>query len=150
MVFHVVENLNDYYKQIMDKRWTDKLIICYFTATWCGPCKMISPDVSTLGEKSDSILVLKIDVDDCEEVAGQCEIDCMPTFRFHIGNDFEPVKKLMGADKNGLFNIVGEILNYIKSKNTESNDQPQTKEVKKNTDMDVPFLYNPIPEHKFS
>ena len=74
----------------------------------------------------------------------------MPTFRFHIGNDFEPVKKLMGADKNGLFNIVGEILNYIKSKNTETNDQSQTKEVKKNTDMDVPFLYNPIPEHKFS
>ena len=32
MVFHVVENLDDYYKQIMDKKWSNKLIICYFTA----------------------------------------------------------------------------------------------------------------------
>ena len=148
MVFHVVENLNDYYTQIMDKRWTGKLIICYFTATWCGPCKMISPDVSTLGEKSDSILVLKIDVDDCEEVAAQCEIDCMPTFRFHIGNDFEPVKKLMGADKNALFNIIGELLNNIKTLSEKKSESNST-EVKKNTELDVPFLYNPIPEHKF-
>ena len=158
MVFHVVENLNDYYTQIMDKRWTGKLIICYFTATWCGPCKMISPDVSTLGEKSNSILVLKIDVDDCEEVAAQCEIDCMPTFRFHIGNTLEPSHKLMGADKNKLFNIVGGILGELKARaqaeSTENSLQtkesiPEQPSVRKNTQMDMPFLYNPIPEHKF-
>ena len=66
MVLHVVENLDDYYKQIMNQKWTDKLIICYFTASWCGPCKMISPDITTLGEKADNLLVLKIDVDDCD------------------------------------------------------------------------------------
>ncbi len=146
MVFHVVSNLDDYYKQIMDKNWTNKLIICYFTATWCGPCRMISPDITTLGEKTDSILVLKIDVDDCEDVAAQCEIDCMPTFRFHIGNNIEPIKKLMGADKNGLFNIVGEILTEI---NSQSASPANENDVRKNTEMDVPFLYNPIPEHKF-
>ena len=32
MVLHVVENLDDYYKQIMNQKWTNKLIICYFTA----------------------------------------------------------------------------------------------------------------------
>ena len=163
MVLHVVENLDDYYKQIMNQKWTNKLIICYFTATWCGPCRMISPDITTLGEKTDNLLVLKIDVDDCEEVASQCEIDCMPTFRFHIGNSLEPVKKLMGVDKNSLFNIIGEILNYINSNQSQTqNPQTQTQsetsnnleetnnEIKRNTEMDVPFLYNPIPEHKFS
>lgn len=161
MVLHNVENLDDYYKQIMNPKWTGKLIICYFTASWCGPCKLISPDITTLGEKTDNLLVLKIDVDDCEEVASQCEIDCMPTFRFHIGNNLEPVKKLMGVDKNSLFNIIGEILNHINTTQSQT-QQPQTKsqssnnledsnnEVKKNTEMDVPFLYNPIPEHKFS
>ena len=158
MVLHVVENLDDYYKQIMNQKWTNKLIICYFTASWCGPCKMISPDITTLGEKTDNLLVLKIDVDDCEEVASQCDIDCMPTFRFHIGNSLDPVKKLMGVDKNSLFNIIGEILNHINSNqsqapqtdNGSNNHQNPNGEVKRNTEMDVPFLYNPIPEHKFS
>jgi thioredoxin 1 len=165
MVFHVVSNLEDYYQNIMDKQWADKLIICYFTATWCGPCRMISPDITTLGEKSDALLVLKIDVDECEDVAAQCEIDCMPTFRFHMGNSIEPSHKLMGADKNKLFNIVGELLGNINERRAElaeSNNsgagpadtnpqQPNNQqEVRRNTEMDVPFLYNPIPDHKFN
>ena len=162
-----IDNLDDYYRNIMDKRWADSLIICYFTATWCGPCRMISPDVTKLGEKSDSVLVLKVDVDDCEEVAGQCEIDCMPTFRFHVGNSIEPTHKLMGADKNKLFNIVGDLLGQVnelralraqqeESKNSgagQGNPQEQSnnqQEVRRNTEMDMPFLYNPIPDHKFS
>jgi len=171
MVFHIVKNLDDYYKNIMDKKWFNKLIICYFTASWCGPCRMISPDITTLGEKAESILVLKIDVDECEDVSAQCEIDCMPTFRFHIGNNLEPTKKLMGADKTQLFNIVGDILNQIKESNQKYNLQNhsqnhnhqqnhnqqqnsnsnsnQTQNVRRNNEMDVPFLYNPIPEHKF-
>lgn len=162
MVFHVVSNLEDYYKNIMDKQWEDKLIICYFTATWCGPCRMISPDITTLGEKSNSILVLKIDVDECEDVAAQCEIDCMPTFRFHMENSIEPIQKLMGADKNKLFNIVGELLGVIHERQAQlaesnnsgggpadTNKQPE-QEVRRNTEMDVPFLYNPIPDHKFN
>tara|TARA_B100000575_G_C23030708_1_gene593411 strand:+ start:166 stop:618 length:453 start_codon:yes stop_codon:yes gene_type:complete len=149
MVFHVVENLEDYYNNLMNKQWTNKLIIGYFTATWCGPCKMISPDITKLGESSENILVLKIDVDDCEEVASQCDIDCMPTFRFHIGNSMEPIKKLMGADKNSLFNIIGELLTQInESKNEEAGTKEQT--VKKNTQMEMPFLYNPIPDHNFN
>ena len=147
MVFHIVEDLNDYYKNIMDKKWAGKLIICYFTATWCGPCRMISPDITTLGEKSDSLLVLKIDVDDCEEVASQCEITCMPTFKFHIGNNIDPVKDLSGADKVALYNIIGELLKQIK---TESENKQHIEPIKKNDEMDVPFLYNPIPEHKFN
>ena len=71
----------------MHKQWYNKLIICYFTASWCGPCKMISPDIETLGKEATNVLVLKIDVDDCDEVASQCKIDCMPTFKFHLKNN---------------------------------------------------------------
>ena len=192
MVFHVVRDLDDYYRNIMDKQWANRLIICYFTASWCGPCKAISPDITTLGEKSDSILVLKVDVDECDEVSAQCEIDCMPTFRFHVGNSLEPSHKLMGADKNKLFNIVGEMLGKINASQTQDynqgqdynqtqdrnqvqdynqtqdrnqvqdrnqgQDYNQTQDrnqtgrhhVRKNTEMDMPFLYNPIPDHKFN
>lgn len=154
MVFHVVKNLDDYYKNLMNKNWNNKLIICYFTATWCGPCRMISPDITKLGESSENILVLKVDVDDCEEVAGQCSIDCMPTFRFHIGNNLEPTEKLMGADKNSLFSIIGQLLKYLNelkaSKSPDAGEKKDDHEVKKNTEVEVPFLYNPIPTHKFN
>ena len=64
MVFHIVEDIDDYYSHLMHKQWYNKLIICYFTASWCGPCKMISPDIETLGNEATNVLVLKIDVDD--------------------------------------------------------------------------------------
>ena len=113
MVFHIVKDIDDYYSYLMHKQWSNKLIICYFTASWCGPCKMISPDIETLGNEADNVLVLKIDVDDCEEVSSQCKIDCMPTFKFHLKNSIEPVAELMGADKTKLFNIIGELLSNL-------------------------------------
>ena len=165
MVLHDVVDLDDYYKYLFNKEYSNSLIVCYFTATWCGPCRMISPELVKLGTKSENIVVLKIDVDDCEEVASQCGIDCMPTFRLHLNNEPEPVKKLMGADKNSLYNMIGELM--IQINNSSSQESLQTSNSnnnsqgsnsgsglrintpKKNTDMDVPFMYNPIPEHNF-
>ena len=48
------------------------LIVCYFTASWCGPCKQISPIVSNIAENNEHIRVLKIDVDECEEKKDLC------------------------------------------------------------------------------
>lgn len=123
MVFYIVKNIEDYYAQILNKHWFDKLIVCYFTAQWCGPCQSISPDIKLLGEKADNILVLKIDVDDCDEVAAQCKIDCMPTFTFHIQNSIEPTNALMGANKNELFNIIGNMLERIANE-SDTNTEP--------------------------
>ena len=43
------------------------LIICYFTATWCGPCKKISPDVTNIGNNNDHLIVIKIAADSSEQ-----------------------------------------------------------------------------------
>lgn len=156
MGIYEITDLEDYYDKLMRKEHKDCLIISYFTATWCGPCKMIAPDMKKLGENSQTIVVLKIDVDECEDVASQCDIDCMPTFRFHMGNSLEPIKKLMGADKNQLFNIVGELLLEIKNRNNNAsvndnaNTNNNTNNILKNEEMNVPFMYNPIPDHKFN
>ena len=72
---------------------SNKIIVCDFTATWCGPCKMISPQFVKLAENySDNLKVefFKIDVDKNEEVSALCEIECMPTFQvWHNGNKIE-------------------------------------------------------------
>ncbi|MCP6198903.1 thioredoxin, partial [Klebsiella pneumoniae] len=61
----------------------DKLVVIDFMATWCGPCKMIGPKLDEIAaEMSDSIVVVKVDVDECEDIASEYNINSMPTFVF--------------------------------------------------------------------
>ncbi|CAH0549118.1 unnamed protein product [Brassicogethes aeneus] len=59
-----------------------KLVIIDFFATWCGPCKMISPKLEELAKEYSDIVILKVDVDECEDVAMEYKISSMPTFIF--------------------------------------------------------------------
>jgi thioredoxin 1 len=111
MVYIEMENeLEEYYKLIMHKDYSDKLILAYFTAKWCGPCKMVSPIVKRIGEEKDSVVVIKVDVDDCSDISDNCEIECMPTFLFYKNNEMEPVNKISGAD---IPILVQNINNYL-------------------------------------
>ncbi|KAG9255670.1 thioredoxin-like protein [Emericellopsis atlantica] len=56
-----------------------------FTATWCGPCKTISPVFANLAKTHavDSHFALaKVDVDAVQEAAQRYRISAMPTFMF--------------------------------------------------------------------
>lgn len=60
-----------------------RLIVLDFYAEWCGPCKRISPEISKLQSTYfDRIVVQKIDVDQCDDVASHYKITSMPTFVF--------------------------------------------------------------------
>eukprot|EP00729_Bicosta_minor_P005835 gene5835-87_t len=76
----------------------------YWTAAWCGPCKMISPEYVKLAEKYPDIAFAKIDVDDCQEAvpnsAQTAAISSMPTFQFFKFNSF--LGQFSGADVNQL------------------------------------------------
>lgn len=99
MVFNILDNnLENYNSIIEDPEHVDRLIVAYFTATWCGPCKMVSPIIQRIGEEKDSVVVLKVDVDECSDISDFCEIECMPTFLFYKNNNLEPVDKFSGAD----------------------------------------------------
>ncbi|MBP5703261.1 MAG: thioredoxin [Paludibacteraceae bacterium] len=68
-----MENFSDIIK-------SDKLTLVDFFATWCGPCKMMHPILEQLKEeKGDSIRILKIDVDDNEDLSMQYNIQSVPT-----------------------------------------------------------------------
>jgi len=67
-----------------------------FFATWCGPCKMLSPVVEALdasGKVSDT-LILKVDVDKLPSVAAQFGIQSIPTLI--LFNDGKMVKHSLG------------------------------------------------------
>jgi len=59
----------------------DKPVLVDFFATWCGPCKAMSPIVESVGkELSGKARVLKIDVDKNQALAGQFQVKAVPTF----------------------------------------------------------------------
>ena len=73
-----------------------KLVIVDFWATWCGPCRMISPILDELEEEmKDQITVVKVNVDDADEIAAQYRIMSIPTLLF-VKNG-EIVDKTVGA-----------------------------------------------------
>jgi thioredoxin 1 len=55
-------------------------VVVDFHALWCGPCKMQTPILKELvAEFGDKIKVIKIDVDQNNEIAGQYNIQSVPT-----------------------------------------------------------------------
>jgi thioredoxin 1 len=59
---------------------SDLPVLVDFTATWCGPCKMLDPIVKQLAsEMSGSMKVVKLDVDENSDLAIQYQVMGVPT-----------------------------------------------------------------------
>lgn len=67
----------DQYKSFVAQ---NKVVLVDFTATWCGPCKLLAPRLHELEtEMSDKFVLLKVDVDRDRPVAEYMNIAAMPT-----------------------------------------------------------------------
>ena len=67
-----------------------------FSATWCGPCKMLSPLVDQLADEYEGkAIVGGADVDECQDLAMEYGIRSVPTIIFF--KDGKPVDKSVGA-----------------------------------------------------
>ncbi|WP_270942547.1 thioredoxin [Romboutsia lituseburensis] len=56
------------------------LVVVDFFATWCGPCKMLAPVFEELSSEMDGkATFLKVDVDECGDIAREYSISTIPT-----------------------------------------------------------------------
>ena len=85
-------NFTDFPALVQD----DKLLVVDFFATWCGPCKKLSPTLDEVSEEfADRVNIVKVDVDESEDLAMTYGIRSVPTVLFFKNG--QQVDKFVGA-----------------------------------------------------
>lgn len=74
----------------------DGLLVVDFFATWCGPCKKLSPILDEVAEEfAGKANIVKVDIDESEDLAVEFGIRSVPTVLFLKGG--QVVDKFVGA-----------------------------------------------------
>lgn len=55
------------------------VVVVDFFADWCGPCKMLSPIMENLSEEMNNVNFIKVNVDECGDIAREYRIMNIPT-----------------------------------------------------------------------
>lgn len=88
----------------------DTLVLVDFWAEWCGPCRALAPVLDELAqENTGKVKVLKVNVDNNQEVAAKFQVMSIPTMVFIKGG--QEVEKLIGAQPKAV--IQGKISGLI-------------------------------------
>lgn len=100
----MVKELNE---KDFDKKIKSGKVLVDFFATWCGPCRMLSPIVEELSKEVGDYEFYKVDVDENESLAAKYGIMTIPTLL--IFKDGELKKTSVGLiSKNDLLDILKE------------------------------------------
>ena len=65
--------------QNFDEEVKEGLVLVDLYATWCGPCKMLSPIVDEVSEEVKGLKTFKVDVDESPEIAERYNVSSIPT-----------------------------------------------------------------------
>lgn len=85
----------------------DKLLVSY-SASWCGPCKALTPRLDNLSKEYPNIKFLKVDVDQNRDSLSELSITSVPTVIIYDGKNI--VDRSNGARMD---NYYKEILNTL-------------------------------------
>lgn len=84
---------------------SEKTVLVDFYADWCGPCKMLSPVVDEVAQENEDIKVVKINVDEAQNVAMKYNIMSIPTLVV-IKNGQEISRSVGVIDKSQILDMI--------------------------------------------
>ena len=73
-VLHI--NKDNFHNEVLN---SEKPVLLDFFASWCGPCRMVSPILDEIAEEREDIKVCKVDIDQQPELASRFRVMSVPT-----------------------------------------------------------------------
>ncbi len=104
--FHAIKTINSYNMTFKEVIQSDKPVLVDFFATWCGPCKTMSPILEQVKlQVGNAAIIVKVDVDKNKLAASEYQVQGVPTLiLFQKG---QPLWRQSGVvPKEGLVNII--------------------------------------------
>lgn len=87
--------------QVAQLQSEGKKLLVQYTATWCGPCKALTPRLSNLSNKYSDITFVKVDVEENMESARDLNITTVPTVMIYDGNTL--INRSVGANIDSVY-----------------------------------------------
>jgi len=94
--------------QVAQLQSEGKKLLVQYTASWCGPCKSLTPRLSNLSNKYTDVTFVRVDVDENMDAARELFISTVPTVIIYDGQTL--VNRSAGANVDSLYTKILDTL----------------------------------------
>jgi thioredoxin 1 len=94
--------------QVAQLQAEGKKLLVQYTASWCGPCKALTPRLSNLSNKYSDVIFVKVDVDENMDAARELFISTVPTVMIYNGDTL--VNRSTGANIDSVYTKILDTL----------------------------------------